>query len=62
MNRIESSMIINSTEDEVLNPQASYATSNDVVDHPIDSIVSIDVPLTHRLPSPEEQCKIIALK
>lgn len=50
-------------DDEVLNHQNSYATNNDIVDHPnIDSIINIDVPLTHRLPSPEEQCKTIALK
>lgn len=59
-------MTISSTinsDDEVLNPQISYATSNDIVDHPnFDSIINIDVPLTHRLPSPEEQCKLIALK
>ncbi|KAL5285211.1 hypothetical protein ACFFRR_007142 [Megaselia abdita] len=66
VNRIESSITISSmlnSDDEVLNPQNSYATGNDIVDNPnIDSIINIDVPLTHRLPSPEEQCKIIALK
>lgn len=28
----------------------------------ISSIVANDMPLDHRLPSPEEQCQIIALK
>lgn len=51
------------SDDEILNPQNSYATGNDIVDHPvIESSINIDVPLTHRLPSPEEQCKTIALK
>lgn len=40
----------------------SINTSNIVDTTQIPNDINKDVPLNHRLPSPEEQCKIIALR